>query len=176
MSDQPGKDVGFICRTCGQYHPELPMDLAAHEPCAYHTIPEEARSTRCYLTTDVCVIDNREFYLRGCLEIPVQDGPRSFAWGVWVSLSEQSFHRVMELWDDDGRDKEPPFFGWLCTLIPGYPDTLAIKTHVHLRPGNQRPFIELEPTDHPLAVEQRNGITMTRVREIVEAYLHGAEE
>lgn len=31
-----------------------------------------------------------------------------------------------------------------------------------------------EPTDHPLAVEQRVGITMDRVREIGEALLHGA--
>jgi hypothetical protein len=120
----------------------------------------------------VCVIDGKELYIRGCLEIPVVDGPRSFAWGVWVSLSEKSFKRVSELWDYDGREKEPPYFGWLCTRISGYPETLSLKTHVHLRALNQRPFIELEPTDHPLAVEQRNGITMARVREIVEPFLH----
>jgi len=43
---------------------------------------------------------------------------------------------------------------------------LNLKTLVHLRSGGLRPFIELEPTDHPLAVEQRNGISMTRVEEI----------
>jgi len=30
----------------------------------------------------------------------------------------------------------------------------------------------LEPTDHPLAVEQRHGITMARVQEITEMILH----
>ena len=35
-----------------------------------------------------------------------------------------------------------------------------------------KPFIELEATDHPLAVEQREGITMDRVREIAEALVH----
>jgi hypothetical protein len=49
---------------------------------------------------------------------------------------------------------------------------LNLKTHVHARPVGQRPFIELEPTDHPLAVEQRSGITMARVREIAAAMLH----
>lgn len=39
-------------------------------------------------------------------------------------------------------------------------------------PDGPRPFIELEPTDHPLAVEQRTGITQDRVREIAEAVLH----
>ena len=30
------------------------------------------------------------------------------------------------------------------------------------------PYVELEPTDHPLAIEQRNGITLERVKEIQE--------
>ncbi len=37
----------------------------------------------------------------------------------------------------------------------------------------QRPLIELEPTDHPLAAEQRAGITLARVQEIAETLLHG---
>jgi hypothetical protein len=43
---------------------------------------------------------------------------------------------------------------------------------VHLRDHGQRPFIELEPTQHRLAVEQRSGITVDRVGEILSAYLH----
>ena len=172
----PNRDQGYVCGTCGQYHPELPMDFAVGIPYPYTVIPAEERNARCNLTSDVCVIDNKEFYIRGCLDIQVIDGPRPFAWGVWVSLSDKSFKRVMELWGYDGRDGEPPFFGWLCTRLPLYPDTGLLKTHVHLRPGNQRPFIELEPTDHPLAVEQRNGITMARVREIAAALLHGKSE
>lgn len=66
-----------------------------------------------------------------------------------------------------------PYFGWLTTeLAPYSPSTTNLKTHVHTRSLGQRPFIELEPTDHPLAVEQRTGITMDRVREIAEAVLH----
>jgi hypothetical protein len=169
-------DRGFICRTCGKYHPELPMDFAVDFPYPYLAIPVEERSARCYLTSDVCVIDAKEFFIRGCLEIPVADGPRPFVWGVWVSLSEKSFKRVVELWDYDGREKEQPFFGWLCTRLPLYPDTGLLKTNVHLRSANQRPSIELEQTDHPLAIEQRDGITMARVREIAAALLHqGAE-
>jgi hypothetical protein len=32
--------------------------------------------------------------------------------------------------------------------------------------------VELEPTDHPLAVEQREGISEARAREIAESVLH----
>ena len=81
--------------------------------------------------------------------------------------------RAVELWDTPGRESEPPCFGWLCTSLPLYPKTLHLKTHVHTHPVGERPFVELEPTDYPLAVEQRNGITMDRVREIAEALLHG---
>ena len=177
MNEQPpDAREGFICGTCGEFHAELPMDFAADSPDPYLTIPTEERKARCYLTTDVCVIDDKEFYIRGCLEIPVVDGPRPLVWGVWVSLSQKSFKRVIELWDYNGREEEPPYFGWLCTGIPIYPKTLGLKTQVRIRSFNKRPFIELEPTDHPLAVEQQNGIAMARVREIAAALLRGSRE
>jgi hypothetical protein len=64
---------------------------------------------------------------------------------------------------------EPPKFGWLCNKISIYRDTLHLKTNLHLRGGNKRPSIELEPIDHPLAIEQRQGISIARVEEIVTA-------
>ena len=50
--------------------------------------------------------------------------------------------------------------------------SLLLKTRVHTQATGQRPLIELEPTDHPLAVEQRTGITMARVQQIAESLLH----
>jgi hypothetical protein len=38
-----------------------------------------------------------------------------------------------------------------------------------------RPFVELEPTDHPLALEQRHGISVDRVAEIYAIMAHGAD-
>jgi hypothetical protein len=35
-----------------------------------------------------------------------------------------------------------------------------------------RPYVELELTDHPLAIEQRTGISIERVQEIAECVLH----
>ncbi|WP_330242116.1 DUF2199 domain-containing protein [Streptomyces sp. NBC_00525] len=46
---------------------------------------------------------------------------------------------------------------------------------VHTRPVGERPFVELKPTDHPLAVEQRTGISPERVREIASALLHAGD-
>lgn len=119
-----------------------------------------------------CTIDPGRYFVRGSLEIPVVDGPGPFTWDVWVSLSEANFKRAGDRWHDPNRTEEPPYFGWLCNGLPGHPETLDLKTNVHLRAVGLRPFIELEPTDHPLAVEQRVGITMARVVEIAELAMH----
>jgi hypothetical protein len=64
-----------------------------------------------------------------------------------------------------------PFFGWLCTRIAFYQqDTLLLKTFAHFRGGGLRPFIELEPTDHPLAVDQKNGIPLEKAWQIVHFF------
>ena len=57
--------------------------------------------------------------------------------------------------------------------VPCYPETLQLKTMVRTHRVGLRPLVELELTDHPLAVEQRVGITWRRVQEIAEAVLHG---
>ena len=65
-------------------------------------------------------------------------------------------------------------FGWLSTHLPVYePSTVNLKTLVHTQPVGERPLLELEPTDHPLAVEQREGIDLARVQELAERLLHG---
>jgi hypothetical protein len=141
-------------------------------PVPYLLIPEEERDSRIRLSADTCVIDDKWFFVRGCLDIPVRDHEELFSWGVWCSLSQAKFHRYQELFDQVDRPAGESFFGWLCSAIPGYPDTQQLKTMVHVRPWPTRPFVKLEPTDHPLAVEQRNGITMARAREIAERVMH----
>jgi len=76
--------------------------------------------------------------------------------------------------EGSGLLKEATSRGWFCNRLQGYPDTLNLKTNVILQPYPHRPRIELEPTDHPLAVEQREGITVARLQEILEANEHAA--
>jgi hypothetical protein len=128
------------------------------------------------LGQEQCVIKDEHFFVRGRLVIPVTGAVAGteFDWGVWVSLSRDSFTRALSLWTTAGREREQPYFGWLSTELPLYqPSTLSLKTRVHTQAVGQRPLIELEPTDHPLAAEQRAGITLARVQEIAETLLHG---
>ena len=162
-------DHMWTCRCCGQQFSELPLSLAFDAPDPWHGLSEAERDARGQIGSDICIIDEH-YFLRGCLDIPIVDGTAGiFSWSVWVSISAQSFEHIKNVWDDDVRDDGPALFGWLCNSIPNYPETYSLKTHIHLRNNGIRPYIELEPTDHPLAIEQREGITMRRVEEIVAA-------
>jgi hypothetical protein len=132
-------------------------------------LSDSQRETRGKIASDACIIDGKEFYVLGCLDIPIVGHTDVFRWLVWVSVSEKSYWRIIDLWETDVRDTEHPFFGWLSNNIRLYPNTLALKTNLCLRNHGTRPFIRLEPTDHPLAVEQRDGISLQRVQEIVAA-------
>ena len=70
--------------------------------------------------------------------------------------------------DNFESDQIGPFFGWLSTRLSYYPtDTTNLKAMVHFRGKNVRPLIEVEPSNHPLALDQRNGITLGKAWEIV---------
>ena len=88
----------------------------------------------------------------------------------------ENFTRALDVWEQPGREKEPPYFGWLANAIPGYErTTLNLRTHLHTRPVGMLPLVELEPTDHPLAVEQHSGIAPGRIEQIAAFHLHRQE-
>lgn len=162
---------GFQCRTCGQWHDGLPLDYAYSAP--YYWSESLRENPDSFLNDDLCVIEGRDYFVRGLIEIPVIGSNDPFRWGVWVSLSKPNFDKMVELWNDPKVLQEPPYFGWLSSSVDGYPETLNLKTNVRSRDVRQRPYISLEPTDHPLSTEQQHGITKQRLREIAEKSLHG---
>ena len=141
-------------------------------PSYYDGIPEDERGDRCYLDSDFCMIDKQHFFVRGCLEIPIIGAAEPFVWGVWVSLSDASFRLFIDCYEEPQRSHIGPFFGWLAARLPLYPDTNALATRVHLRDNGIRPRIEVEHTDHPLVIEQRDGIATDRVAEIFAFFEH----
>ncbi|RPK42895.1 hypothetical protein EES37_17995 [Streptomyces sp. ADI91-18] len=147
------------------------MNYTAEAPFVWD--PAFADAGDCLLSSNQCVIQAEHYFVKGLIEIPVIGSDEVFSGGALVSLSRENFFRSADLWDTPGRESEEPYFGWLTTDLFVYsPTTLNLKTNVHTRPIGQRPLIELEPTDHPPAVEQRTGITQDRVRNIAAAVLH----
>ncbi len=161
-----------MCSICDQQHEDLPLSYSVKAPQAVASIPVNELEQRVVLTPDQCVIDGRDFYLRGRIPIPVDGLSEPFIWGVWAEVSPKTFMRTDELWSTEGRENEPPFTGWIDTQIFPYGNTINVEVFIHTQPVGQRPQFEISDPEHPLAIEQREGITMERVQEIAETILH----
>ena len=162
----------WTCSRCGQEHVGVPLDWAYDSP----TYWEGPRSKDDWLSEDLCVwtddAGELTYFIRGVLYIPVADSDQPLGYGVWSSLSKESFERVYDLWDDPKRTDEPPYFGWLSNSLPGYPETRSLPLDVVTAEFDKRPSLLLHDGDHPLIDEQRAGITMERVREVAELNMH----
>jgi hypothetical protein len=165
-------DYAWTCSCCGKSFATLPLAYGFVAPPNWLGLPEAERASRAKLTDDICTIDDTEYYVRGCLEIPIVDNSENLVWGVWVSVSEESLRYILARWDAPIAEDEPPRFGWLCTWITGYPEPRGIRCNLFLRSGNLRPRIMLEPTDYPLAAEQQRGVTLDRVKQIAAGAGH----
>jgi hypothetical protein len=168
----------FTCNICGAAHDIDEISFGTDAPVQWDLLSDVERA-RSLLGGEQCEIESREgrsFYIRACLEIPIRGTGRMFAWGVWCSLSEKSYSEVAAHWNDPARTSIGPHFGWLSTKIPGYPDTVFLKTMVRQREVGVRPLVELEPTDHPLAIDQRDGIDEDGLKKMVIELLHQSDQ
>lgn len=164
--------ASWSCSKCGEVHDSVPDSYVVDAPWPWFIAPPGSRTHPSLLSGDECILNGKDFFVSGCLEIPIIGRETPFVWGIWVSLSRAKFERQRTLVSDPSRVNELAYFGWLSSRIQIYPDTLLLKTHVHSRPVGMKPYIELEPTEHPLAVEQRNGISEERFQQIAEAMQH----
>jgi hypothetical protein len=155
----------FICPICRKEHTELP-----HVGCAapFHWCDDLDRDPTSLLTEDLCIIENRDFFVHGVIEIPVHDYEHGFGWGVWVSHKRENFEIYREHFDTP---EIGPYFGWLCTEIDYFVEsTLLLKTTAHYRGDGLRPRIVVHESEHPLYLQQRDGISLAEAWEIVHFY------
>jgi len=168
MTVTPGRP----CPTCGSVAIDPPLCYGAEAPWRLLGVTEAEFDKRVDLTADQCVVDEQQFFIRGHVILPIVGSQETFAWSVWCSLSEQSFLHACERWFVPERVGDRPYFGWLLTSLPCYPETLHLKTSVQSRNVGVVPAVTLEPSDHPLSVEQRSGVTMDRIRGFAHEVLH----
>jgi hypothetical protein len=161
---------------CGSRHDDLPLSYRTGPPVLWATLVPADRE-RSVLDDEICVVRRAggedAYFIRGNVEVPIVDGGTPvFVWTVWCSLSQDNFKAALGMWGTPGREETSPMFGWFSSELAPYPSTLNLPTMVHTRPVGQRPTVEMMPSEHPLAIEQRGGITMRRVEEIASAVLH----
>lgn len=167
-------DFEFKCSKCDEIHKGVP-GFGTRAPIYYFGIPEDEREARVELSSDTCVIDQKEFFVRGCLELPVESTSEPFIFGAWISLSESGFQRFLELMDVEDRENEPPMVGWFSSWFWQYEETERLVARILFRNNGTRPLIELKPIDHPLVIAQRDGLTRQEVVDIYEYYTFDQE-
>jgi hypothetical protein len=165
------EEYRFKCTCCGEWHEGVP-DLAFAAPYYYEVLSEEQKTTIAEKSEDLCSISDEDFFIRGVLNLPVLGHETDFGLGVWVSLSRTNFERYVELFESPDPTSENPYFGWFSNRLPGYPDTLSLKTNVYLQPYPHRPRIVLEPSEHLLSIHQHQGINFQSLQRFLEANLH----
>jgi hypothetical protein len=166
-------ESGFGCSVCGERH-VLPLSYSVKAPLAVGSVPPDELEPRVLITPDQCVIDGKDFYLRGRILVPVIGLDEPFVWGIWAEVSPKKFVRTNELWSVEGREQEPPFQGWLNSQLPVFGNTFNLEVSIQTQPVGHRPQFRVVDPDHPLAIEQRDGITMERIEEIAVMMLHPA--
>jgi hypothetical protein len=180
-------ELRWKCGSCAEWHTGPCLDFSYDSPHYWSEEHEKIRRSasllpswsenrrKTFLDDDCCAIEDRDFFVRGIIHLPIIGAAETFRWGVWGSLSRENFETLLKMDDDPKRVELPPMFSWLSTRIPEYPDTLSLKMYAHIQELNRRPHFELEPSEHPLSQEYNKGINAERVKKIMMERLRGNE-
>jgi hypothetical protein len=147
-----------VCSICGGSHKKTESELYFRLPDEVYELPREERDNRCKFNSDLCTLDEKQFYVRGLLPLPVAGRSKPYYIGVWALVSTETFARIRELWSDSAQAAEPRMPGVLSNQIPFHPDTRALRLQIQLTGPTTRPEFFLEPVEHPLFAEQSRGI------------------
>lgn len=167
------------CKTCGEEHEWGTMEPSFERPDAYWAVPEAERPHRTLAGKSDCrirdIADNeRRYFLRVMLGIPIRGEGRTCNWGIWAEVSASDFKTAWNRWDDADQAKEPPFPGVLANSVRGYPETLGLPGLLQLTGPTTPPgFKFADGIDHPFAREQLEGVFPERRLEWLMQRAHG---
>jgi hypothetical protein len=162
----------YKCSCCNKIYENRSLCFGADVPSSFFSIPENERDARIQLDKSWCVIDDKYFFHRGRLAIPIIDHGEQLIFDAWTSISEDNFCNRMDFWEDPFRVNEGPYFGWLNTNIPTYDNTINLKTIAIEQEVGCIPDIMVTEENHPLKLDQKKGISMDKTLDIVHKILH----
>jgi hypothetical protein len=155
------KPSGFRCSSCGKIHEELPA-LGFNTPFHYDILSENDKKEIAEVSDDFCVIhhpDQTDRFIRTVLTLQINDACENLDYGIWVSLSKESYDDYESNYKKDTGEKI--YFGMICNKIPGYEEsTIGLHVNVITRNGGIRPEIIPHQMEHELIRDWENGIVL----------------
>jgi hypothetical protein len=158
--------ISYKCSRCEETHYGLPA-LAYKTP--FHWEEENENDPKSLLTRDTCVIEERDYFIRCVLVIPIIGHLEKLSWGIWLSQSQASF---LDYAEDRRIELPKSTFGYFANSLPDYPETLNLMANAVWRAKDLRPMIDLENADHQLVTDWQNGISLERAIAFAELCLH----
>ena len=131
------------------------------------------RERRAVISSDQCIVDEKHFYIRGCLDIPILGQEESWIWGLWALVSMEDFDVLDETWKTVGREKRlPPMKARLANALKVYPATLNLKMTLRVQPLGSRPLFFIDEREHEMAQQQIYGISREQAVEMACLLMH----
>lgn len=166
------KTFSYTCACCGKIEEGGPS-FGYHAPPHIAGLSEEERARRVKISSDLCIVDGEHHFIRTTLAVPIRETGDAFLWGVWVSQSKESFDRYVDTFTQDQTGDGS--FGWLAVCLPGYhtPGEEMVNLPVDVEWTEQRPQVRIhDDQTHPLAVDQREGVSWERALELASHLSH----
>lgn len=163
----------YVCPKCEETHWKWPA-LAFNSPANYHNLTENEQIELGKLESDFCEInyeDQTDRFIRVSLKQKIHNACETLEYGLWVSLSENSYLDYRENFNN--LDHETKYFGWLCSNIVEYGSTSSIPCDVVIKSGNDRPEIfPHDDFDHDFVRDYYSGISkleaQRRINEMIK--------
>ncbi len=162
----------FSCDVCNQEH-DLPLSMAFALPDFVNKLLPWDRESRVKMSEDWCIVDEKFFYLRSCLEVPIESVEKPFTWGVWVTIGLNDFDQTMEMWEDPERADEPEYVGTIANTMPSYNETRNVRVLIRTRKPGERPLVLIDDANHQLHKDQATSMPRQKVIELAKFVLHG---
>jgi hypothetical protein len=99
----------------------------------------------------------------------IRYSPGAYGQLIW----ERDYDEIEESWEEQGRERRGPFKGRLGNALHEYDvPTFNLPLTIKLQPVGTRPLFFFDEPEHPVAVAQRDGMTLKQVEELAAKLLH----
>lgn len=160
--------IRFRCPSCTDKHDGFPA-LAYAMPDVIFALPVAEREARAVISSDLCVLDDVQYFVRCVMVVPVQACGDTIEYGPWVEVDGRDFSRYAVHFNGGGHPAWTAAEGVLANAFPANSQTtLGLSCLIRSSADpSQRPGVEILDHGHALHAEQLNGIALPRAMEIV---------
>jgi hypothetical protein len=167
----------YVCSVCGREHegPPLAYDFPPIPASVGAAVARDEVGRRTRRTDDQFFLDGERFWVKGLLELPVVDAAKPLLFGVWVEVEADVLEAIARAWDT-ADPEQTRFAGTFDTIVWPYRNALGLPVGLDYRSREKRPQVVVLDAVHELGREQRDGITLDRVRELAASIEHMEED